>query len=99
MASYQERRQKYVTLKTRELLQALPPYIFDFFRGIEHPSSANTRLAYASDIRVYLYFLYEILPEFNGMFSIAAMTLEQLYRKRRRLYSRHIQQSSMLSSA
>lgn len=31
MASYQERRQKYVTLKTRELLQTLPPYIFDFF--------------------------------------------------------------------
>ena len=78
MASYQERRQKYVTLKTRELLQALPPYIFDFFRGIEHTSSANTRLAYAYDIRVYLYFLYETLPEFKGLSSIAAITLEQL---------------------
>ena len=78
MASYQERRQKYVTLKTRELLQTLPPYIFDFFRGIEHTSSANTRLAYAYDIRVYLNFLHESIPGLKDLPSIAAITLEQL---------------------
>lgn len=78
MASYQERRQKYITLKTRELLQALPPYIFDFFRGIEHTSSANTRLAYAYDIRVYLNFLHESIDELKNLASIADITLEQL---------------------
>ncbi len=78
MASYQERRQKYVTLKTRELLQALPPYIFDFFRGIEHTSSANTRLAYAYDIRVYLNFLHESIPTLKNLASISDITLEQL---------------------
>lgn len=78
MASYQERRQKYITLKTRELLRDLPPYIFDFFRGIEHTSSANTRLAYAYDIRVYLNFLHESIPELKNLASIADITLEQL---------------------
>lgn len=78
MASYQERRQKYVTIKTREILKELPPFIFDFFRGLEHTTSANTRLAYAYDIRVYLGFLHEQIDGLKHLSSIAEITLEDL---------------------
>lgn len=78
MSSYQENRQKYITIKTRELLQDLPPYIFDFFRGLEHTTSANTRLAYAYDIRVYLNFLHESIEALKPLSSISEITLEDL---------------------
>lgn len=78
MSSYQERRQKYVTIKTRELLQDLPPFIFDFFRGIEHTTSANTRLAYAYDIRVFLNYLYTQMPHLHALNSIKEITLQDL---------------------
>ncbi len=78
MGTYQENRRKYVTIKTRELIHDLPPYIFDFFRGIEHTSSANTRLAYAYDIRVYLNFLHEEMPLFKDYKTIAKIPLDSL---------------------
>lgn len=78
MSSYQEHHQKYVTLKTREMLQELPPYIFDFFRGIEHTTSANTRLAYTYDLRLFLNYIFEHLPQFKALTSIKEITLTQL---------------------
>lgn len=78
MGSYQEYHQKYITLKTRELLSELPPYIFDFFRGIEHKTSANTRLAYAYDIRVFLNYLHMQNPRFMALPSIKEISLEDL---------------------
>ncbi len=78
MSSYQEDRQKYVTLKTRELLQELPSFIFDFFRGLEPKTSANTRMAYAYDIRIFLKYLYENIDRFKELPSIKAITLEHL---------------------
>lgn len=78
MSSYQEEHQKYVTLKTREMLKELPPYIFDFFRGIEHTTSANTRLAYAYDIRVFLKYIHGAIPALTKLQSIRYITLEDL---------------------
>ena len=78
MSNYQEEHQKYVTLKTREMLRELPPYIFDFFRGIEHTTSANTRLAYAYDIRIFLKYIHELVPALSNLTSIREITLEQL---------------------
>ena len=78
MGTYQENRRKYVTIKTRELIHDLPPYIFDFMRGIEHTSSANTRLAYAYDIRVYLNFLHEEMSLFKDYETIAKIPLDSL---------------------
>ena len=78
MSSYQEEHQKYVTLKTREMLKELPPYIFDFFRGIEHTTSANTRLAYAYDIRVFLKYILEAIPALSNHPSIKDITLDEL---------------------
>lgn len=78
MGTYQEHHQKYITLKTRELLQELPPFIFDFFRGIEHTTSANTRLAYAYDIRVFLNYLHTHVPALQNYSCIKEITLHDL---------------------
>lgn len=80
MGSYQERRQKYTTIKTREMLKELPTFIFDFFRGIEHTTSANTRLAYAYDIRIFLNYLYTHMESLQGLESIKGIKLEDLER-------------------
>lgn len=78
MSSYQEEHQKYVTLKTREMLKELPPYIFDFFRGIEHTTSANTRLAYAYDIRVFFNYIHGAIPTLMAHKSIKEITLDEI---------------------
>ncbi|WP_069997629.1 tyrosine-type recombinase/integrase [Cellulosilyticum sp. I15G10I2] len=78
MSSYQENRKKYITIKTRELLKELPSFIFDFFRGIEHTSSVNTRLAYAYDLRIFFEYLHKNVEVFMGLSSITEITLESL---------------------
>lgn len=78
MSSYQENHQKYVTLKTREMLKTLPGFVFDFFRGIEHTTSANTRLAYAYDLRLFFQYIYEHLERFKDLASIKDITLDML---------------------
>lgn len=78
MSSYQDHQQKYITLKIRSLLKELPPYLMDFFRGLEHTTSANTRLAYAYDLRIYFHYLKEELPSFKEVASIREITLAQL---------------------
>ncbi len=78
MSSYQDHRKKYITIKTRELLKELPPYLFDFFRGLEHTTSVNTRLAYAYDLRVFFEYCYKEIPRFKSLSSLQEMTLEDL---------------------
>lgn len=78
MSSYQENRKKYITIKTRELLKELPAFIFDFFRGIEHTSSVNTRLAYAYDLRIFFEYIFKSVEALKGLSSIHEITLEHL---------------------
>ena len=78
MSNYQEDRKKYITLKTRELLKDLPPFIFDFFRGIEHTSSANTRLAYAYDLRIFFEYLHKNIKLPAERAAITDILLEDL---------------------
>lgn len=78
MSSYNESRQKHITLQLRELLAELPPYLFDFFRGIEHTSSINTRLAYAYDLRVFFRYLFGSFKELESMKDISLVELEKI---------------------
>lgn len=78
MSTYQESQKKHITLQLRELLQELPPYIFDFFRGIEHTTSSNTRLAYAYDLRIFFHYIYENLPYFKEASKVEDIALEDL---------------------
>ena len=43
----------------REVLETLPPFCKQFFRGVSEYTSARTRLAYAYDIRVFFEYLHD----------------------------------------
>ena len=45
------------TKKLRELMDTLPSFTKDFFRGIEPVTASRTRIAYAYDLRVFFDFL------------------------------------------
>ena len=45
--------------KMRDVLETLPKFCRQFFRGISDSTSARTRLAYAYDIRTFFEFLHE----------------------------------------
>ena len=50
------------TRKLRAILDTLPRFCHDFFRGIEATTSSRTRLAYAYDLRVFFEFLKATNP-------------------------------------
>ena len=69
--------------KMREVLNTLPPFCKQFFRGISEYTSARTRLAYAYDIRVFFEYLHEKNSYFNRMeiIDFPITILEQLTRE------------------
>ena len=77
--SYHEEIDKENVLKLRQLLQELPPYCKDFFRGIEPRTSSRTRIAYAYDLGVFFRFLKEENPAFyNHPISLEDLAAEVL---------------------
>lgn len=54
---YHEQVDMMNTVKLRELLSSLPPYVRQFFRGIEQTTSSRTRIAYAYDLHVFFDYL------------------------------------------
>lgn len=58
---YDEEQKRYIQ-KIREVLDTMPPFCKQFFRGIEEYTSAKTRLAYAYDIRLFFEFLHDQNP-------------------------------------
>lgn len=63
--NYHDEQAKRNILKMRAVLETLPRFCRDFFRGIEEYTSARTRLAYAYDIRLFFEFLKEKNPIFR----------------------------------
>ncbi len=57
--NYHDEQNKQNILKLRAVLDTLPPFCRDFFRGIENYTSPRTRLAYAYDLRLFFEFLHE----------------------------------------
>ncbi len=57
--SYHDEVNKKNILKLRELLQELPAFCRQFFRGIQETTATRTRIAYAYDLRVFFGFLHE----------------------------------------
>lgn len=53
------------TLKLRDLISTLPPFLTLFFRGIEPQTSSRTRIAYAYDMHVFFDYLKENHPAFK----------------------------------
>ena len=54
------------TMRLREMLQELPPFAADYFRGILGSTSTRTRLSYAYDIRIFFRFLLERNPIYKN---------------------------------
>lgn len=71
---YQERNLKNLD-KIEEILEQLPPFCEDFFRGIETRTSTLTRLNYVYDLRIFFDFLTK--KNFRGK-AMTELTLEEL---------------------
>lgn len=57
--NYHDEQNKQNVIKLRAVLDTLPPFCRNYFRGIEEYTSSRTRLAYAYDIRLFFEFLHE----------------------------------------
>lgn len=63
--NYHDEQNKKNILHLRELLDTLPPFCAQYFRGIQEYTSSRTRIAYAYDIRVFFEYLHESNPVFH----------------------------------
>lgn len=72
---YYEERDKRNSLKIRQLLETLPPFVFDYFRGIEQRTSVETRLKYAYDLCIFFDFI--VKNKYRNK-EITDLTLEDL---------------------
>jgi len=75
--SYHESKNIDNTVKLRELLNDLPPYVKDFFRAKEATTSIRTRISYAYDLRVFFQFLQKQNPSLGDK-KVMAITLSDL---------------------
>ncbi|MCI9147849.1 MAG: tyrosine-type recombinase/integrase [Hungatella sp.] len=77
---YYEQKDRENTKKLRAMLQELPPFCTDFFRGIEPQTSSRTRIAYGYDLNVFFDFLKKENPVIKNLDtkSITLSHLEQL---------------------
>lgn len=75
--SYREQEKIENTVKLREFLTELPPYVKDYFRAKEPTTSDKTRLSYAYDLRVFFRFFKESNPALKEK-SICDISLADL---------------------
>ncbi len=66
-SNYHEEQNKKNILHLRELLETLPPFCAQYFRGMQEYTSSRTRIAYAYDLRVFFEYLHEKNPVFKKM--------------------------------
>lgn len=74
---YHEQKDRDNILHLRQLIQGLPLFCSQFFRGIEPRTSSRTRIAYAYDLKIFFEFLVKEHPDFYGM-NIRDIKLSQL---------------------
>lgn len=65
--NYHDEQNNINTMRMREVLDTLPPFCKQFFRGIQEYTSSRTRLAYAYDIRVFFEFMHTKNSICSGM--------------------------------
>ncbi|MFV0528113.1 MAG: tyrosine-type recombinase/integrase [Lachnospiraceae bacterium] len=78
--TYQEQLEIKHTLRLREILNTLPAFSRDFFRGIEPTTTTRTRISYAFDLRVFFQFIMDVNPQYTlySMPDIPIAVLDQL---------------------
>ena len=75
--NYHEELNKKNIVHLRELLDTLPPFCSQYFRGMQEYTSSRTRIAYAYDLRVFFEYMHENNPVFKRM-KIKDYPLEML---------------------
>ena len=55
--NYHEEQNKINVIRMREVIETLPSFCRQFFRGVQEQTSSRTRLAYAYDIRVFFEYM------------------------------------------
>lgn len=75
--NYHEEINKKNIVHLRELLDTLPPFCSQYFRGMQEYTSSRTRIAYAYDLRVFFEYMHENNPGFQKM-KIRDYPLEML---------------------
>ena len=75
--NYHEELNKKNIVHLRELLDTLPPFCSQYFRGMQEYTSSRTRIAYAYDLRVFFEYMHENNPVFQKM-KIRDYPLEML---------------------
>lgn len=65
--NYHDEMNKENVLKLRRLMEELPEFCRQFFRGIEQTTASRTRLAYAYDLGVFFEFLHRRNPALAKM--------------------------------
>lgn len=74
---YHEQKDRENTIKLRHMIQELPLFCSDFFRGIEPQTSSRTRIAYAYDLKIFFDFLQKENPVLAKM-DMKEFTLSHL---------------------
>ena len=70
--SYFDKLEKENTIKLRAMINSLPYFCKDFFRGIEPRTTSKTRISYAYDLSVFFEFLKKNNPKFkNNSFKLS----------------------------
>lgn len=75
--TYHEQKDIQNTIKLRQFRKELPKFLGLYFRGIEHTTAVNTRMAYAIDLRIFFEFICKINPLYKAT-PLSELPLELL---------------------
>ena len=75
--SYSEKKGQRNVIKLRKILEDLPPFCKEYFRGTETTTSILTRVNYAYDLRLFFEFLTKEVQEFKDRVP-QQLTIEDL---------------------
>ena len=64
--TYHKQTETDYTLKLREVLQTLPDFAREYFRGVDSTTTPRTKLSYAYDLRVFFEFMLKENPSLKG---------------------------------
>ena len=67
MSTYQEEEKIKYTLRLRALLEELPDFLGEFFRGISNKTAIKTRVSYAYDLKLFFQYLSEHHKKLKGI--------------------------------
>ena len=64
--TYYEEVSRQMIKEQRKILEQLPRFVTEFFRGIDSTTAPRTRVGYARDIKLFLYFIVTTHPDYKG---------------------------------